>query len=735
MKRVKLTRMNRKIEICERAYNLLINSGYPAEDIIFDPNIFAIATGMNEHNNYAVDFIEATRWIKQHLPHAKVSGGLSNVSFAFRGNNPVREAMHSVFLYHAIDAGMDMGIVNAGQLAIYDDLEAKLRELTESVVLNKSKEGPEALLEYSINFKGQKTKSKKQDTTWRKQSVELRLQHALVNGVTNYIIEDTQTALTELSDPLKVIEGPLMSGMNVVGDLFGSGKMFLPQVVKSARVMKQAVAYLLPFMQDAADGKVKQKPKVLMATVKGDVHDIGKNIVGVILQCNGYEVIDLGVMVPTEKILEVADQEKVDVIGLSGLITPSLIQMSNVAKEMQRREMNLPLLIGGATTSKLHTALKIDPHYQESVAHVVDASRAVVTVHQLITEQTKDQYKSDLKSEYQDLRETRAGQKSTRKSLTLEQARKNRLKLEFKNITKPSFIGNKVFNNYPLEKIIERIDWTPFFQTWNLRGSYPKIFADKVVGEQARILFDDAQDMLKVLTKERWLTANAVIGFYPANSKCDDIIIRDASNHHLTTFHGLRQQSAFKNNKPNHCLSDFIAPHRIEDYIGFFAVNTGLGCDVKAKEFEEQHDDYSSLMIKALADRLAEAFAEHLHERVRKEFWGYAQDESLSNEELIKEKYRGIRPAPGYPACPDHTGKQVIWDLLKPNETIGLELTESFAMYPGAAVSGLYFSHPESRYFGVGKVNDDQVEDYAKRLGWDLGTAKQWLAPNLASES
>ena len=725
----------RKIEICKRAYDLLVESGFPAEDIIFDPNIFAIATGMSEHDNYAVDFIEATRWIKKNLPHAKISGGLSNVSFAFRGNNPVREAMHSVFLYHAIEAGMDMGIVNAGQLAIYDDLEAKLRELTEDVVLNKDKESTEALLEYSIAFKGKKTKSKELDTTWRKQSVEKRLQHALVNGVTDYIVEDTQTALTELTDPLKVIEGPLMAGMNVVGDLFGSGKMFLPQVVKSARVMKQAVAYLLPFMQANEDGTAQQKPKVLMATVKGDVHDIGKNIVGVILQCNGYEVIDLGVMVPTEKILEVADQEKVDVIGLSGLITPSLIQMSNVAKEMQRREMNLPLLIGGATTSKLHTALKIDPHYQESVAHVVDASRAVATVHQLIGNDTKTQYKDNLKAEYQTLRETRAGQKSTRKSLTLQQARDNHLALEFNNIVKPSFLGNQLFTDYPLEKLIERIDWTPFFQTWNLRGSYPRIFEDKVVGEQAKILFDDAQKMLKRITKEKWLRANAVFGFYRAHSKRDDIYIKDEDNNQIATFYGLRQQSAFKNNKPNHCLSDFIAHKHFEDYIGFFAVNTGLGCDEKAKEFEEAHDDYSSLMVKALADRLAEAFAEHLHERVRKEFWGYAKDESLTNEELIKEKYRGIRPAPGYPACPDHTGKQVIWDLLKPDETIGLELTESYAMYPGAAVSGLYFAHPEARYFGVGKVNDDQVEDYAKRRGWDIQTAKQWLAPNLASES
>ncbi len=730
----------RKIEICERAYKILVEDlNFPAEDIIFDPNIFAIATGMSEHDNYAVDFIEATRWIKENLPYAKVSGGLSNVSFAFRGNNPVREAMHSIFLYHAIEAGMDMGIVNAGQLEIYEGIEPQLKALTEAVILNQSETASEALLDFSLSVTAGK-KTQAEEEAWRSKSVEHRLEHALVKGVTKYIIEDTKEAYEKLDNALSVIEGPLMSGMNVVGDLFGSGKMFLPQVVKSARVMKQAVAWLLPFMKVKEGEEEKAKPKILMATVKGDVHDIGKNIVGVILQCNGYDVIDLGVMVPTETILDTAIKEKVDVIGLSGLITPSLLQMTNVAKEMTRRGMNLPVLIGGATTSKLHTALKIDPHYEQAIVHVVDASRAVSTVHKLISEDTKVSYGSEIKGEYIDLRQKRSEQKQTRKSRTLQEARDNHFKLDVSKCVqvKPTFIGNKVFDDYPLNELIERIDWTPFFQTWELRGSYPRILEDEVVGVEAKKLFADAQEMLQTIVAEKWLKAQAVIGLYPAYSRTDDIHID--VNGKQETFFGLRQQGQFRHNKPNHCLSDFIAPkvnsnRTYQDHIGFFAVTAGHGVEERAKAFEAEHDDYSSLMLKALADRLAEALAERMHELVRTELWPYAGDEQLNNEELIKEKYQGIRPAPGYPACPDHTGKQLIWDVLKPDEVIGLDITESYAMYPGAAVSGLYFSHPDAKYFGVGKINDDQVEDYAKRRGWSLETAKEWLAPNMASES
>ncbi|NNM13734.1 MAG: methionine synthase, partial [Gammaproteobacteria bacterium] len=722
----------RKIEICERAYHLLLKHDFPAEDIIFDPNIFAIATGMAEHNNYALDFIEATRWIKQNLPHAKVSGGLSNVSFAFRGNNPVREAMHSVFLYHAIQAGMDMGIVNAGQLGIYADIEPKLKALTEAVVLNTSADAAEALLDYSLTLKSEKNKVTETEV-WRDEPVEKRLEHALVKGITKYIVKDTAQALKKLQDPLAVIEGPLMAGMNVVGDLFGSGKMFLPQVVKSARVMKQAVAYLLPFMQEKDGENAKQKPKVLMATVKGDVHDIGKNIVGVILQCNGYEVIDLGVMVPAEKILDTAIEQNVDVIGLSGLITPSLLQMSQVAKEMQRRNFTLPLLIGGATTSKLHTALKIEPHYENAVSHVVDASRAVSTVHALLSREHSTDYVAGLKQEYETLRQQRGEQKQTRKSRNLQDARSNRFKLDAskKVTTEPQFIGNKIFSDYPLAELIERIDWTPFFQTWELRGTYPRIFDDAVVGHEAQKLFADAQVMLKQILNEKWITAKGVIGFYPAQANDDDIQV--SVNGGIETYYGLRQQGAFRHGKANHCLSDFV--DAVDDHIGFFAVNAGIGVAERAQAFEAEHDDYSALMLKALADRLAEAFAERLHERVRTEYWGYAKNENLSNEELIKEKYQGIRPAPGYPACPDHTGKQLIWDILKPHESIDLSLTESFAMNPGAAVSGMYFSHPDAKYFGVGKINDDQVEDYATRRGWSIEKVKEWLAPNLASES
>jgi 5-methyltetrahydrofolate--homocysteine methyltransferase len=716
-----------KVRICTRAYKLLTEkAGFPAEDIIFDPNIFAIATGIEEHNNYAVDFIQATAEIKRTLPHALVSGGVSNVSFSFRGNNPVREAIHAAFLYHAIDAGLDMGIVNAGQLAIYADIPDELREAVEDVVLNRREDGTERLLDIAEQYKesgGSQGGGK--DLAWREWPVDKRLEHSLVKGIADYIEDDTEEARQAFPRPLHVIEGPLMDGMNVVGDLFGEGKMFLPQVVKSARVMKKAVAYLLPYMEKEREELGTQDEsngRIIMATVKGDVHDIGKNIVGVVLQCNGYEVIDLGVMVPMEKILETAKQEKADIIGLSGLITPSLDEMVNVAAEMQRLNMDLPLMIGGATTSRIHTAVKIEPAYKHPVIHVADASRAVGVASKLLSEELKAEYVAGIREEYETLRQRRAGQQSERKLASINEARDNGPDFDWDNYEPPapSVKGLKVFDDYPLKELVERIDWTPFFQTWELKGKFPKIFEDEYVGNEARKLYDDARAMLKKIVEEKWLTARAVIGFWPAHRVQDDIQLYDPENRKpLIKVHHLRQQRPVdsKKAKPNLCLSDYVAPENSgkEDWLGGFAVTAGLGIEEHLARFEADHDDYNSIMLKALADRLAEAFAERMHERVRKEFWGYDADENLDNEALIKEQYRGIRPAPGYPACPDHTEKALLWELLDAENNAGISLTESYAMYPAAAVSGWYFSHPESRYFGVGKLGKDQVKDYAQR--------------------
>ncbi len=738
--------IERKVSICTRAYKILTEQvGFPPEDIIFDPNIFAIATGIEEHNNYGVDFVEATRQIKQTLPHALVSGGVSNVSFSFRGNNPVREAIHAVFLYHAIQAGMDMGIVNAGQLAIYADIPEELRERVEDVVLNRRDDATERLLDIAEKYRGDgAVAAKKDDLEWRKLPVNKRLEHALVKGITDHIEDDTEAARQQSERPLHVIEGPLMDGMNVVGDLFGSGKMFLPQVVKSARVMKKAVAHLLPYMdaEKEAAGDLSSNGKILMATVKGDVHDIGKNIVGVVLQCNGYEVVDLGVMVPTEKILQTARDEGCDIIGLSGLITPSLDEMVHVAKEMQRQNFDIPLLIGGATTSKVHTAVKIEPGYEHPVVYVPDASRAVGVASNLLSREHKAAYIDDIRSEYVTVRERRRNQSEVRSYTKLDTARANKAKIDWPHYTppQPQFLGTRVLDDYPLGELVDRIDWTPFFMAWELAGKYPRILDDDVVGEQARNLFDDAQAMLKKIVDEKWLTARAVFGFFPANNVGDDDIelyTDDSRNELRTTLHHIRQQMERKTAQPNFCLSDFIAPKAsgVSDYLGAFAVTAGIGVDERVAHFEAEHDDYNAIMLKVLADRLAEAFAERLHERVRKEFWGYAANEDLSNEELIKEKYQGIRPAPGYPACPDHSEKALLWELIKPDETIGLNITESFAMTPTAAVSGWYFSHPDARYFGTGKIQKDQAEDYARRKGMDLATAERWLAPVLAYDT
>jgi 5-methyltetrahydrofolate--homocysteine methyltransferase len=732
--------LERKIEICKRSYDVLTQKvGFPPQDIIFDPNIFAVATGIEEHNNYGLDFINAVTWIKANLPHAKISGGVSNVSFSFRGNNPVREAIHSVFLYYAIQEGMDMGIVNAGQMAIYDDLPEKLRQAVEDVILNKDPEAGERLLEVAEEFRGDgQAASKVADTAWREQSVEKRLEHALVKGITDYIEEDTEEAYQKLGSGLHVIEGPLMDGMNVVGDLFGSGKMFLPQVVKSARVMKRAVAYLDPYLL-AAKTEGQANGKIVMATVKGDVHDIGKNIVGVVLQCNNFEVIDLGVMVPAEKILDTAVEQDANVIGLSGLITPSLEEMVNVAKLMKERNMDLPLLIGGATTSKAHTAVKIEPQYDHPVVYVKDASRAVGVAQSLISNDLKVDFAAKIRAEYEQVREERKARAQQVKRIPIKQARTNpaltdQAWQEFTPV-RPKFLGSKVLDNFPLEKLVERFDWSPFFQAWELHGKYPRILDDKVVGEEARKVFADAQTMLKQIIDEKWLTAKAVYGFYPANRVGDDIEVYadESRNQVLHTFHHLRQQAEKKRGGANNCLSDFIASKesRVPDYIGFFAVTAGIGIDEHVERFEKDHDDYHAIMLKALADRFAEAFAETLHEIVRKDDWGYAPDENFDNEDLIKERYQGIRPAAGYPACPDHTEKGILWELLKPDETIGLDITESFAMTPTAAVSGTYFAHPESRYFGVGSLGRDQVEDYAHRKGWSIEETEKWLAPNL----
>ena len=751
----------RKVEICTRAYRILVDQvGFPPEDIIFDPNIFAVATGIEEHNNYGVDFIEATREIKQTLPHALVSGGVSNVSFSFRGNNPVREAIHAVFLYHAIQAGMDMGIVNAGQLAIYDDLPGELRDAVEDVVLNRRPDATERLLEIAPKYNN---KGEAEDNSaaleWRSWPVNKRLEHALVKGITEFIDEDTEEARLAADKPLDVIEGPLMDGMNVVGDLFGAGKMFLPQVVKSARVMKKAVAWLLPYIEaEKAEGDISTAGKILMATVKGDVHDIGKNIVGVVLQCNGYEIVDLGVMVPADKILRTAREENVDIIGLSGLITPSLDEMVHVAKEMQRMDFDIPLLIGGATTSRVHTAVKIDPGYDHAVVYVPDASRAVGVAGKLLSDDQREGYESSVKAEYAAIRERRAGKQSSRKSVTLADARKNKVSIDWDNYQPPRPAAlDKDFNHgirieranggviltfddYPLTELVERIDWTPFFSTWELAGKYPGILEDEVVGEEARKLLVDAKAMLKRIVEEKWLTARAVIGFFPANSVRHDDIEIYADEHRdkpVLTLHHLRQQIERNNNRPNFSLADYVAPRETgkPDYIGAFAVTTGIGIEPHLKKFREQHDDYNAIMLEALADRLAEALAERLHERVRKAFWGYAPDEKLSNDELIAEAYQGIRPAPGYPACPDHTEKASLWRLIEPDKRIGIELTESYAMRPGASVSGWYFAHPESRYYGLGKIQRDQVEEYAERKGMGIETVERWLAPVLGYDS
>ncbi len=793
----------RKIEICARAYKILTEQvGFPPEDIIFDPNIFAVATGIDEHNNYAVDFIEATRWIRQNLPHASISGGVSNVSFSFRGNNPVREAIHSVFLYHAISAGMNMGIVNAGQMAIYDDLPAGLRDAVEEVIRNKDAGATERLLELAPKYQGDGTaETRKEDLEWRGWPVEKRLEHALVKGIDAYVDEDTEEARLKLGRPLLVIEGPLMDGMNVVGDLFGAGKMFLPQVVKSARVMKKAVAWLDPFMQAEKDGcTMEANGKILMATVKGDVHDIGKNIVGVVLQCNSYEVIDLGVMVAAEKILQVARDEKVDIIGLSGLITPSLDEMVHVAREMQRQDFHVPLLIGGATTSKIHTAVKIEPQYKnDMVVYVQDASRAVGVASALLSKEQKPDYVTGLRADYEQVRVKRAANQTVRKLVNIADARANAFKVDWSTYApvKPKMLalacasapltasltkdeGQQAycciahemqakrarqqagrpkqpvipegaellhagagcllkFADYPLAELVDRIDWTPFFRSWELAGKFPAILEDDVVGTEATRLYADAQAMLQQMMAEKWVQAKALVGFFPAQAEGDDIVVyadTDRTRAHAT-LHNLRMQMDRNGQQPNYALSDFVAPKDAgrEDWIGAFAVSTGFGIEPHLQAFRARHDDFSAILLEALCDRLAEALAERIHERVRREFWAYAADETLDNDALIAEKYQGIRPAPGYPACPDHTEKAILWELLAVEQHIGMTLTESFAMYPAASVSGWYFSHPDARYFGIGRIARDQVEDYARRKGMSVEDMERWLGHVLGYEA
>ncbi|MHA4738423.1 methionine synthase [Dyadobacter sp. MSC1_007] len=761
----------RRIEICERAYRILVDEvGFPPQDIIFDPNILTVATGMEEHNNYAVDFINAVRWIKANLPHAKVSGGVSNVSFSFRGNEPVREAIHTAFLYHAIKAGMDMGIVNAAQIGIYDEIPKDVLELVEDVLLNRRDDATERLVTYAETVKDKGKTQSGPDLSWRLLPIKERISHALVKGLADYIDEDIEECRHLFSRPLEVIEGPLMDGMSIVGDLFGEGKMFLPQVVKSARVMKKAVAYLQPFIEAEKQDGGSSAGRILMATVKGDVHDIGKNIVGVVLGCNNYEIIDLGVMVPTDKILAAAEEHNVDIIGLSGLITPSLDEMVGVAKEMERRKLKIPLLIGGATTSRIHTAVKIDPNYSGPVIHVLDASRSVPVAGKLIqSAESQATVLADIKAEYAKLREDHAKRGGEKAHISLEAARKNKAKIDWSNFTavKPQFLGTRVYDDYDLADIAKYIDWTPFFQTWQLHGKYPKIFEDKVVGQEATKLFEDAAVLLGEIIRDKTLKARAVVGFWPANSIQDDIVLhhfeeetrevpceRHGSHQHIeykisrntaesvqagelvadtaTVLHHLRQQSQKASNLANYCLSDFVAPLESghTDYIGGFAVTAGVGIEALLDKYEKDHDDYNSIMVKALADRLVEALAELMHERVRKELWGYDKSENLTNEELIKEEYKGIRPAPGYPACPDHTEKRALFELLDA-EKLGITLTESFAMYPASSVSGWYFSHPDSRYFPVGKIFKDQVEDYARRKNMPLEEIERWLSPVL----
>ena len=732
----------RKTEICKRSYDILLNKvGFPPEDIIFDPNIFAIATGIEEHNNYAVDFIEATRWIKQHLPYAKISGGVSNVSFSFRGNEAVREAIHTVFLYHTIKAGLTMGIVNAGQLGVYEEIPLSLRDAVEDVVLNHRPDAGERLVMLAETVKGG-GKAQVEDLEWRKGTVQERLTHALVRGITTYIVEDTEEARRQAEFPVEVIEGPLMTGMNVVGDLFGEGKMFLPQVVKSARVMKQAVAHLVPYIEaeKLRTGNTSAKGKIVMATVKGDVHDIGKNIVTVVLQCNNFEVVNMGVMVPCQQILDTAREHKADIIGLSGLITPSLEEMAHVAKEMQRQGFTIPLMIGGATTSRVHTAVKIEPNYPNgATVYVTDASRAVGVCSNLLSDTLRDEYVAGIKADYAAAREQHEGKKVKAVYVTLAEARAHGLKTDWKKYTppKPWLMGVHKFEAYPLDKIAEYIDWSPFFHAWELTGRYPKILQDEVMGGEARKLFADAQAMLKKIIDEKWLTANAVFGLFPANTvNSDDIeIYTDEKRKKVAmTWHNLRQQTKKPDNIPNYCLADFIAPKetKVKDYIGAFAVTTGIGIEARIAEFEKHHDDYNAILLKSLADRLAEAFAELLHARARREFWGYAADEALDNDALIAEQYRGIRPAPGYPACPEHTEKGPLFDLLQAPLNAGITLTDSYAMLPTAAVSGFYFSHPQAQYFATGKIDRDQVVDYARRKGWSMEEAERWLAPVLS---
>lgn len=728
----------RRISICKRAYDILVTLvKFPAEDIIFDPNIFPVATGIDEHRNYALDFFKATKWIRMHLPHAHVSGGVSNVSFSFRGNQKVREAMHAAFLYHAFQHGMDMGIVNPTMLEVYDEIDKELLLRVEDVLLNRREDATERLLDFAESVKGS-VKKKELDDAWRSASVEERLTHALVKGIIDFVDIDTEEARQKYDKPLHVIEGPLMAGMNVVGDLFGAGKMFLPQVVKSARVMKKSVAYLTPFLEEEKkrSGVVgKPAARILMATVKGDVHDIGKNIVGVVLACNNYDVVDLGVMVPTEKILEAAIRERVDVIGLSGLITPSLDEMVNVAKEMQRQKMSIPLLIGGATTSRIHTAVKIDPVYEGPVVYVLDASRSVPVASELISDSTRDKFKDRVKEEYRLLRIDHEQRQTAKTYIPLKDARKNSTKIDWAGTeyTQPAFIGRKEFINYPLEEIAKYIDWTPFFQTWMLAGRYPAILKDPVVGVEASKLFADATKMLDEIIRDKSLQANGVIAFYPAQRNDDDVVLfkHDHEPADFATFHFLRQQNKKAQNLANFCLADFISDQPGKDYLGMFAVTTGLGLEKLSAKHQANHDDYSDIMAKAIADRLAEAFAECLHKKVRMELWGYAKNESLNDQELIDEKYQGIRPAPGYPACPDHTEKKLLFDLLEATN-VGIQLTESFAMFPGAAVSGFYFSHPKASYFGLGKIEKDQVLDYAKRKNMSVEQVEKWLAPNLS---
>ncbi len=727
----------RRIEICKRSYSILVDEvHFPAEDIIFDPNIFPVATGMEEHKLNALDFFRATKWIRENLPYAGVSGGVSNVSFSFRGNDKVREAMHSAFLYHAIKNGMTMGIVNPEMLEIYDEIDPILLEHVEDVLLNRREDATERLLDLAESYKGDFKTNEKAVQEWRSGSVQDRLTHSLVKGIDEFIEIDVEEARQLATKPIEVIEINLMAGMNVVGDLFGSGKMFLPQVVKSARVMKKAVAYLLPYIEASKDGKSSSAGKVLMATVKGDVHDIGKNIVAVVLGCNNFEIIDLGVMVPPEKIIEAAVREKVDIIGLSGLITPSLDEMVYLAKEMDKLNIKIPVMIGGATTSRAHTAVKIAPEYKETVVHVNDASRAVTVASNLLQAKTKVEYAKTVRAEYDKLREGYLNRSRDKNYHSIEDARKNKLQLDWNNFTpvKPNFIGTKTVE-VELSELVDFIDWTPFFSSWELFGKYPAILTDEVVGEQATSLFEDAQKMLNQIVSEKWLTAKGILGIYPANQvNDDDIQVLEESGKELVKFLTLRQQSQKTVGAPNIALADFVAPKDSgkQDYIGCFCVTTGFGVDEKAAEFEKQLDDYNSILVKALGDRLAEAFAEYLHLKVRKEIWGYASDESLTNQDLIDEEYKGIRPAPGYPACPDHLEKPTIWKLLKVEQAIGVKLTESMAMWPASSVSGYYFAHPESKYFGLGKIKEDQVIDYAKRRGISTEVATKWLSPNIA---